>query len=67
MDTPKALRPYRGDMSFGDSKKSLECRCTRCKYNNNGSCGYQGRVLINANGECEIMEEGFGGGPGPYG
>ncbi|HKL27901.1 MAG TPA: hypothetical protein VJ898_01420 [Natrialbaceae archaeon] len=54
-------------MSFGDSKKSLECRCTRCKYNSNGSCGYQGRVLINANGECEIMEEGFGGGPGPYG
>jgi len=54
-------------MSFSDSKKSLECRCTRCQYNNNGSCGYQGRVLINANGECEIMEEGFGGGPGPYG
>ena len=67
MDTPKELHSNPGDMSFGDSKKSLECRCTRCKYNSNGSCGYQGRVLINANGECEIMEEGFGGGPGPYG
>ena len=55
-------------MSIGNSQKALECRCTRCKYNNNGNCGYQGRVLINANGECEIMEEGFGGGgPGPYG
>ncbi|MFQ3293092.1 MAG: hypothetical protein ACI9PP_001440 [Halobacteriales archaeon] len=67
MNTPKKVAPVWASMSFGDSKKSLECRCTRCKYNNNGSCGYQGRVLINANGECEIMEEGFGGGPGPYG
>lgn len=54
-------------MVFGNSKKNLECRCTRCKYNNNGTCGYQGRVLINQNGECEVMEEGFGGDRGPYG
>jgi len=39
--------------------KSLECRCSRCKYNNNGNCGYQGRVVINANGECESREDGF--------
>ena len=56
-----------GGMVFGDSKKSLECRCVRCKYNNNGTCGYQGRVLINQNGECEVMEEGFGGDRGPFG
>jgi hypothetical protein len=56
-----------GGMSQRDSKKALECRCTRCKYNSNGRCGYQGRLLINANGECEMMEEGFGGGPGPFG
>lgn len=55
-------------MSMGGRAKDLECRCTRCKYNSNGSCGYQGRVLINANGECESKQEGFGGGDrGPYG
>lgn len=55
-------------MSVGGRSKDLECRCTRCKYNNNGSCGYQGRVLINANGECESKVEGFGGGDrGPFG
>lgn len=54
-------------MSQRDSTKSLECRCTRCQYNNNGTCGYQGRLLINANGECEMMETGFEGPPGPYG
>jgi len=53
-------------MAQRNSAKSLECRCTRCKYNNNGTCGYQGRVLINANGECEVMEEGFGGPGGPF-
>ena len=54
-------------MSQRESAKSLECRCTRCKFNSNGTCGYQGRLLINANGECEMMEEGFGGDRGPYG
>ncbi|GAA0253999.1 hypothetical protein GCM10009000_083230 [Halobacterium noricense] len=54
-------------MANRDSAKSLECRCTRCKYNNNGTCGYQGRLLINSNGECEMMETGFGGDKGPYG
>jgi hypothetical protein len=54
-------------MAHRDSAKSLECRCTRCKYNNNGTCGYQGRLLINSNGECEMMETGFGGDKGPYG
>jgi hypothetical protein len=68
MNTQKRLDSFLRGMSIGNSQKALECRCTRCKYNNNGNCGYQGRVLINANGECEIMEEGFGGGgPGPYG
>jgi hypothetical protein len=53
-------------MSFGDARKALECRCTRCRYNNNGRCGFQGRVLINANGECESKEEGFGRDRRPY-
>ena len=54
-------------MAHSNMTKSLECRCTRCKYNNNGSCGYQGRVLIDQNGECQMMETGFGGPPGPHG
>ncbi|WP_174182929.1 hypothetical protein [Halococcoides cellulosivorans] len=47
-------------MSTQDRSITLECRCTRCQYNNNGRCGYQGRVLIDQNGECGRMEEGFG-------
>ncbi|MFW6436397.1 MAG: hypothetical protein ACOCYZ_02050 [Halococcoides sp.] len=47
-------------MATRDASKPLECRCTRCQYNNNGRCGYQGRVLVNQNGECERMKEGFG-------
>ncbi|MFB6202669.1 MAG: hypothetical protein ABEI98_11760 [Halorhabdus sp.] len=54
-------------MSIGNTSKNVECRCTRCQYNNNGSCGYQGRVLIDQNGECTVMEEGFGGDRGPFG
>ena len=54
-------------MAQRNTTKSLECRCTRCKYNNNGTCGYQGRVLIDQNGECQIMETGFSGPPGPHG
>lgn len=53
-------------MSFGTGKKDLECRCTRCRYNNNGNCGFQGRIMINSNGECESKQEGFGGDRGPY-
>ena len=53
-------------MSFGNQAKNLECRCTRCRYNNNGRCGFQGRVMINANGECESKEEGFGRDRGPW-
>jgi len=53
-------------MASRSSAKNLECRCKRCKYNNSGNCGYQGRVVINQNGECESREDGFGGGPGPY-
>jgi hypothetical protein len=55
-------------MSGRDTSKPLECRCTRCQYNSNGACGYQGRLVIDANGDCEMMEYGYGGGgPGPYG
>lgn len=50
-----------------NKSKNLECRCTRCEYNNSGNCGYQGRVVINSNGECEIMEEGLGSPDGPFG
>ena len=53
-------------MASRGGNKSLECRCTRCKYNNNGSCGYPGRVVINQNGECESREDGFGDDPFPY-
>lgn len=55
-------------MAISQNKtKTLECRCTRCKFNNSGSCGYQGRVVINSNGECDIMEAGVGGPGGPGG
>ncbi len=54
-------------MAYSQGAKDVECRCTRCRYNNNGNCGYQGRILINQNGECEMMEEGFGRDRGPYG
>jgi hypothetical protein len=47
--------------------KNLECRCTRCKDNNSGNCGYQGRVVVNSNGECAVMEEGLGGPDGSFG
>lgn len=53
-------------MATSGSSKALECRCTRCKYNNNGNCGYQGRVVINSNGECEVREDGFGRDRFPY-
>ncbi|MFB6150842.1 MAG: hypothetical protein ABEJ40_03460 [Haloarculaceae archaeon] len=53
-------------MAIGGGGKDLECRCTRCKYNNNGQCGYQGRVLIDSNGECDSREDGFGRDRGPY-
>lgn len=53
-------------MVQGNQRKNLECRCTRCQYNNNGSCGYQGRVVINTNGECEVREDGFGRDRFPY-
>ena len=53
-------------MANRNRQKALECRCTRCKYNNNGTCGYQGRVLINSNGDCAVMEEGMGGPGGPF-
>jgi hypothetical protein len=48
------------------ASKQLECRCTRCKYNNNGTCGYTGRVVIDTNGECASREDSFGDDPGPF-
>jgi hypothetical protein len=53
-------------MSSRSSAKTLECRCTRCKYNSNGTCGYSGRVVIGKNGDCESREDGFGRDRGPY-
>ncbi|MFB6184532.1 MAG: hypothetical protein ABEI96_08255 [Haloarculaceae archaeon] len=44
-------------MSIGNDRKAVECGCTRCQYNNNRTCGYQGRLVINSNGECEIKTE----------
>jgi hypothetical protein len=48
-------------MSFQQDKKTVDCQCTRCRYNSTRTCGYQGRVVINANGECEMMTERGGG------
>jgi len=53
-------------MASRSSSVNLECRCKRCKYNNNGQCGYTGRVVINQNGECESRVDGFGGDKGPF-
>lgn len=44
-------------MSFSDNRKAVDCHCTRCRYNSNRTCGYQGRLVINANGECEVKVE----------
>lgn len=54
-----------GTMSFSDNRKAVDCHCTRCRYNSNRTCGYQGRLVIDANGECEIMTE-RGGGPDQF-
>ena len=54
-------------MLFPSSGKDVECRCIPCRYNNNGDCGYQGRVLIDSNGECAVMERGYGQDRGPFG
>ncbi|MFC7045026.1 hypothetical protein ACFQH6_05950 [Halobacteriaceae archaeon GCM10025711] len=48
-------------MSFDDTRKPVACGCTRCQYNNSRTCGYQGRVVIDANGECETITERGGG------
>lgn len=53
-------------MASRSSSKNLECRCKRCKYNNGGQCGYQGKVVIGQNGDCESREDGYGGDPGPF-
>lgn len=53
-------------MPSRSSSVNLECRCKRCKYNNNGECGYQGRVVIDQNGECQSREDSFGDDPFPY-
>lgn len=53
-------------MATPGANKALECRCTRCKYNNNGSCGYPGRVVIDTNGDCASREDSFGDNPGPF-
>jgi hypothetical protein len=53
-------------MAGSSGGKQLECRCTRCKYNNNGQCGYTGRVVIDKNGNCQSRQDGFGDDPGPF-
>ena len=52
-------------MSTGDNRMAVECGCTRCEYNSNRTCGYQGRLVIDGNGECEIKTK-RGGGRGPF-
>ncbi|MFW5905705.1 MAG: hypothetical protein ACOCUO_02545 [archaeon] len=33
---------------------------TSCKYNSSRTCGYQGRIVIDADGKCEISTNPFG-------
>ena len=55
------------DMAQRQRRIPVECGCTPCKYNNNQSCNFSGRLKINTNGECTTKEVGYGGGPGPFG
>lgn len=54
-------------MSQSSNRIPVECGCTRCIYNNNRTCNYQGRLQIDSNGQCQSKEEGHGDGPGPFG
>ena len=42
------------DVSFHDNKKHVDCMNTSCKFNSSRTCGYPGRLVIDADGNCEV-------------
>ena len=46
-------------MSFGAQKKAVDCMNTSCKYNSSRTCGYPGRLVIDADGQCEQETDPF--------
>lgn len=44
-------------MSFGDGKKAVDCMNTSCQYNSSRTCGYPGRLVIDADGSCEAESD----------
>lgn len=54
-------------MSSPGTGTNPERRHTRGRYSDDGTCGYQGRLLVTQNGEYEMVEAGVGGAPGPHG
>ncbi|MDZ7851042.1 MAG: hypothetical protein U5K70_09740 [Halodesulfurarchaeum sp.] len=47
-------------MSFGDNRKAVDCMNTSCKYNSSRTCGYSGRLVIDADGNCEMESDSYG-------
>lgn len=44
-------------MSFGDGKKAVDCMDTSCKFNSSRTCGYPGRLVIDADANCEVKSD----------
>lgn len=47
-------------MSFNRNRHAVDCMNTNCKYNSSRTCGYSGRLVIDADGSCEMAEDSFG-------
>ncbi|MFB6114604.1 MAG: hypothetical protein ABEJ58_10945 [Halodesulfurarchaeum sp.] len=52
-------------MSFQTNKKAVDCMDTSCKYNSSRTCGYPGRLVIDADGNCEVQSNPFERDPFP--
>ncbi len=48
-----------GSMSIGDNRKAVDCMNTSCKYNSSRTCGYSGRLVIDADGNCEMESDSY--------
>ncbi|MFB6267956.1 MAG: hypothetical protein ABEI31_09880 [Halodesulfurarchaeum sp.] len=46
-------------MSFRTNKKAVDCMNTSCKFNSSRTCGYPGRLVIDADGNCEVESDRF--------
>ncbi|MFB6153183.1 MAG: hypothetical protein ABEJ27_02920 [Halodesulfurarchaeum sp.] len=46
-------------MSFRNNKKAVDCMNTTCKFNSSRTCGYPGRLVIDADGNCEVESDRF--------